>query len=152
MKIIRGLFGFVFLRVLNVRKGLNYDQMRDSSTSIYNMGKRVFSRKKSNHTGEKFEEAMARLNVSENDLRHRYAHCQKIFYIFSTISVLLLVYAVYLLWAHAFSGAMLAVCVAVLSGANAFKYNFWMFQIERRKLGCQLSEWRARSVHKDESL
>lgn len=91
---------------------------------------------------ETFEEAMSRLKVSDADLQSlttRYGWYTLLFLGLSLISFIVGFY--YLFAYHTISGWFLAIAVSLLFGANAFRYNFWYFQIKHRKLGCTVAEW-----------
>jgi len=92
---------------------------------------------------ETFEEAMERfgLNAEQvNEIGLTY-HYYAIFFL--VIALAILAFALYLLFHHlSFHGALLAIAVAVLSAAQAFKYDFWAFQIKVRKLGCTFQDWK----------
>lgn len=92
---------------------------------------------------ETFEDAMQRFGlnteqVNEIGLTYRY---YAIFFL--VVACMILAFAFYLLFHHlSFHGALLAIAVAVLSAAQAFKYDFWAFQIKVRKLGCTFKDWK----------
>lgn len=91
---------------------------------------------------ETFEEAMKRLNVDEAAVQESSKN-----YLFYSVAFFLLgaaafIYAFYLLILYTtFTGWLLGLAVSALFLAQAFRFNFWHFQIKYRKLGCTFAEW-----------
>jgi len=53
------------------------------------------------------------------------------------------VFAFYLLLVErTVSGFLIGLAVAGLFASQAFRYHFWYFQIQQRKLGCTLEDWK----------
>lgn len=91
---------------------------------------------------ETFEQALQRLNVTDEDLHHIRTRFRWYALLFVLLGVISFVVGFYYLFAyHTLSGWFLAMAVAMLFGANAFRYDFWYFQITQRKLGCTVHEW-----------
>lgn len=145
MRVIRGFFGFIGRHFLNVRRWTSYDFLKTSAVDVYSSGKTVF-KGPTIEKPESFDEALKRLNLSENDVTHRYNNCRKTAIIFFVITIVLVLYTLYLLYHGVFMGAILSLAVTVLVGLHAFKYHFWMFQIKHRKLGCTLDEWKSNKI------
>jgi intracellular multiplication protein IcmV len=94
------------------------------------------------HT-ETFEEAMVRLNLTEQDIKEQGERYFNFAVLFITLSILSIVFAFYLLFAErTFAGFLLGLAVTMLFGGQAVRYHFWMFQIRSRRLGCTLEEWK----------
>lgn len=91
---------------------------------------------------ETFEQALERLNVTEADLQHNAQRYQLYAWIFIALSVGACLASFYYLFHHGtLAGWCLAMVVAALLAVNAFRFDFWYFQIKHRKLGCSLHEW-----------
>lgn len=146
MKVVRGFFGFIGRNFLNVRRWVSYDFLKSSGTDVYRSGRAVF-KAPTIEKPESFDEALKRLNLSENDLEARLSNCYNTFVVFLVITCALALYTLYLLFHGVFMGAILALAVTVLVGMHAFKYHFWMFQIKNRKLGCSFDEWKSNKVN-----
>jgi len=92
---------------------------------------------------ESFEEAMERLGLTEEDLKNTIASYQSYSLLFLLVSIILFTYSFYLLFAHgAIGGFLLGLGVTAVSLIQAYKYDFWVFQMRRRKLGATFVEWR----------
>ena len=91
---------------------------------------------------ETFEQALQRLRVTEADLQETAKRYQLYRLIFLLLSIGSLLVGFYYLFAFkTLAGLVLAIAVASLFGAQAFRYDFWYFQIKQRKLGCTVDEW-----------
>ena len=91
---------------------------------------------------ETFEEAMTRLNITEEDLNLRKQEFFRLFVIFLAIAGVLFAYTMFITVRYAsFYGFILGIAVTSLSLAQGFKYHFWLTQITKRKLGLTLKEW-----------
>ena len=142
MKKTRKFFGFMGRNFFNVRRWTNYDYLKNSATDIYKTGQEVF-KGPAIKKPESFGEAAQRLHLSKQDLKERYDKCRTTFLIFSSVTTVLGLYTLYLLFTGIVMGAVLAFVLTGLVGIHAFKYHFWMFQIKNEKLGCSFSEWKS---------
>lgn len=119
--------------------GLNglVDQFRTTWSVIKNL----FTIRKPERQ-ETFEQAMQRFNLTEQDvvqIKSRYLYYSLLFL---SLAGVVFLYAFYLLiLKDTFAGWMLGMAVSTLLLANAFRYNFWFFQIKHKKLGCTFDEW-----------
>jgi intracellular multiplication protein IcmV len=91
---------------------------------------------------ETFEEAIARLNLNEADLHSLLKKFRDFSLIFLFFGLIAFMYAFYLLFSHAFSDFLLGIAVSALFFSQAFRYDFWVFQIKSRKLGASFAEWK----------
>ncbi|OGT38564.1 MAG: hypothetical protein A3F11_04730 [Gammaproteobacteria bacterium RIFCSPHIGHO2_12_FULL_37_14] len=127
----------------NPRAWFGYDSLKEDNKTIWVLLAELFS-PPGVVREETFEEAMQRLNLSEKDLQltARNYYLYALFFVVLGSSVL--VYAFYLMIQYRLFWAwLLAMSIASLFYANAFRYHFWFFQIKHRKLGCTFAEWRA---------
>jgi intracellular multiplication protein IcmV len=91
---------------------------------------------------ETFEQALQRLQITETDLQERMKQYRAYTFIFLALGAAAFMTGFYYLFAYGtFSAWMLAMVVALLFAANAFRFDFWCLQIKNRKLGCTLQEW-----------
>jgi len=96
---------------------------------------------------ETFEQAQARLGLSEQDILMRLKNLRLQSWIYAIAMILSLAYTVYLL----FSGYFACILALGVSGLFCFKFvtcRFWLFQIQHRSLGCNLHEWLQGKVKK----
>jgi len=91
---------------------------------------------------ETFEEAMVRLNLTEQDVSDRKKEFRRLFIIFSIISVAIFIYSVIIaVHKHNIGGFFMGFAITLYALSHAFKYHFWLYQINKRKLGCTVREW-----------
>jgi intracellular multiplication protein IcmV len=91
---------------------------------------------------ETFDEAVARFNLTEADLKER--EKDYLFYagIFLVLGLVSFVFGFYLLFVkRKFLDCLLGIAVAALFGTQGFRYHFWYFLIKQRKLGCTFDDW-----------
>jgi intracellular multiplication protein IcmV len=91
---------------------------------------------------ETFEQAMQRLGLTEADVQTGAASYRLYAVIFFLIGVALFAYAFYLLFSHtSILGFVLGLATTGLCVVQAFKFDFWSFQMRRRQLGATFAEW-----------
>lgn len=125
---------------VNVKAWMGWDIIKTSSRYVYDLGKGLFVPKKAEGE-ESFQEALARLNLTEADLEQRQKEFMHLFLVYGAIGLAIVVYSVYLFYSLNFMGGLLAIVVAGLAFAMAFRFHFWVFQIKHKKLGCSIHEW-----------
>ena len=90
---------------------------------------------------ETFEEAIARMNLTEADLKDR----QKMFlmqtFVYLGVGLCVLGYAIWLAFQGYITGMLVTFLVALLAFSYAFRSHFWLFQLKKRKLGCTFKEY-----------
>ena len=126
----------------NPREWLGYDSLKEQTQTIQSFVKEAATVRKPERT-ETFDEALQRLDMKEEELpgiATKYL-CYALFFL--GLAIVDFIYGIYLLFHHgAFLGMVLAFAVCALLLAQAFRYHFWFFQIQNRKLGCTFEEWR----------
>lgn len=138
---VKDVFKFSRKTFFNPSAWLGLDQLIAYNRVITSTLKTTFTAEKTEHA-ETFEEAMVRLNVTEAELQERAQLYRWYTLLFLLLGILSLGTGFYYLFAyHTFAGWLLATCVALLFGAQAFRYDFWHFQIKQRRLGCTVAEW-----------
>jgi len=125
---------------VDVPTWVGYAQLKDYAKNIGKNVSSLFIPKKAERV-ETFEEAMARLKLTEADLIARQKEFKRLILIFSFIGLILLGYTFYLLMDGSFRGAIASFALTLLIFSYSFRYHFWLFQIRQRKLGCTLREW-----------
>ncbi len=123
-----------------------YDMLRAQFRLSRDVLKESFTPAEPTHK-ETFEEAMKRLNVTDEDVAETASRYFLFSIFFAICGLATLVFSFYILISHgSFAGFILGVVSATLFVAFAFRYNFWTFQIKHRKLGCTFDEWRSGKV------
>jgi len=92
---------------------------------------------------ETFEQAMERQNLKDADVDQ--IATQYLTYSIALVAIAAVTFAagfIFVLEYKSFPGLLLCFAVTGILGAQAFRFNFWYFQIKQRKLGCTFQEWR----------
>lgn len=127
---------------INPKGWVGYDLIKDQTRSVWQILKGLFTPAKPERK-ETFKQAMQRLNVSENDLKEKEQTFLFYSYGFAILSVATFIISFfYLFQHHTIAGWLLGLAVSALLIAQAFRFNFWSFQIKHRKLGCTFEEWK----------
>jgi intracellular multiplication protein IcmV len=90
---------------------------------------------------ESFEEAMVRLNLTEESLALRAQQFKLYIIVFLIVLALLWAYALWMWWTGSLLAAVGTAFISLVLVAQVFRYHFWLFQIRQRKLGCSFREW-----------
>lgn len=92
---------------------------------------------------ETFEEATKRLELTEDDIKNTIFNYRLTALSFLILAILAFAYAFFLLFRHGtITGWLLGFAVSALFGSQAFKYDFWAFQMRRRQLGLTFTDWK----------
>jgi intracellular multiplication protein IcmV len=130
----------VFSRIFNVRSWIDFDRTKSFTLYLVNGFKRMFVPQK-NESGETFDEAMSRLNISEKELQDRKSALYRLSLLMSAAAILIFGYAIYHVLYGSYRAVIVSLVVMLIALALAFRYHFWYFQIKERKLGCTMQEW-----------
>jgi len=125
----------------NPRAWLGYDLLKAQTRETTSLIKDVVHPDESPHYQETFEEAMERFHLTEADIQKTQKNYLIIALVFLALAIPACFFALYLFFQGKFLGGLLALSLASLLLANAFRYHFWFFEIKQRKLGCTLNEW-----------
>ncbi|TAL59327.1 MAG: type IV secretion protein IcmV [Legionella sp.] len=132
--------GRVFKSVINVRYWADWDRVKAFTTSLYNGIVRMFVPSKTT-SDETFDQAIARLNITETDLDLKQKALFQLSMVMVAAAALILFYTGYQLFWGSFKAALISLVVMMIALVLAFRYHFWYFQIKKRKLGCTYEEW-----------
>lgn len=138
----RRAFTWAFKPFVNIFDWVGLRNIATQARFIGSSAKTYFVPRKAEHP-EKFNEAVKRLHLSEDDLLQKQNNFLKLAIIFAVIGVLIVIYSIYVAWFGYFSSFLLTLTVGILAFACAFRYHFWWFQVKQRKLGCTIKEWLA---------
>ncbi|STX40969.1 intracellular multiplication protein IcmV [Legionella donaldsonii] len=133
-------FVTIFKRIFNVRWWLDFDRLKSFTMYLANGFKRMFVPQQ-NAKGESFENAMARLNLSEKDLIAKQSALHRLSILMCGAALFIFAYAVYHLFYGSYRAVIVSLVIMMIALVLAFRYHFWYFQIKERKLGCSISEW-----------
>ena len=127
---------------INPSAWLGIPEIKDHTRTIWQLVRGLFVAPQAVYN-ETFEEALVRMKLTEEDIKNQAESFFIYSVVFATLCVVSFVFAFYLLFVdRSFSGCLLGMAVTALFGAQAVRYNFWVFQIQQRRLGCTLEEWK----------
>jgi len=138
-KLRRGL-AWTFKPMVDVKAWLCINAVKDNTRIVSSLAKAVFTPAKAKQN-ETFEQAVQRLNLTEDVLQERVKNFSRLALFYVVVAVGFLFYAVYLAIFGSFGSFLLALVVCCLVLTQAFRFHFWIFQIQHRKLGCGIDEW-----------
>lgn len=124
----------------DVKGWLGYDNVKREFNSTLNLAQSLITPEVATHK-ETFEQAVARLGLSEQDLKEQKSGMMRNAIIFVLFAVALLIYGFWQLYNHHFIAALIVSCLMLYCLTQAFRFHFWVFQIEQRKLGCTFKQW-----------
>jgi intracellular multiplication protein IcmV len=121
---------------------LGYNELKSNTQSVWSIVKGLFVKAEPTRT-ETFEQAMVRLKLTEVDVANRTTLYKRFALFFLVCALLVFGYAWYLVFSKgSITGFMLAFAASALFSGQAFQYDFWAFQMRRRKLGATVNEWK----------
>lgn len=143
--------GFSF-RIIDTRidRWLSVDYLKETTGHLKSIFVDTFVPKKARYS-ETFEEALERLQLSEQELLNRQTEFFRLFCFFIGLSLCVISYGIYLAYTKLFLSALIAFCLSLYALTQAFRFHFWLFQLKHRKLGCTLWEWFNSSIEPTES-
>jgi len=130
----------------NPSEWLGYSAMKANNRTLWEVLKDLFTMPKKEMVKEEtFEQAMQRLNMTEDDVESAVKNFRSYAIMFVIIGMTVFFYAFYLLFSVKgpyISAWLLGVATSALFLSQAFKYDFWSFQMKRRQLGATFEEWK----------
>lgn len=98
---------------------------------------------------ETFEQAMQRLNLTEDNIQTSAKRYHYIAIVFFGLGLLVFFHAFYLLFKGEWLSFFLGIAATSLFWAYSFKYDFWSLQMKRRQLGLTFSDWKKTLLNKE---
>lgn len=95
---------------------------------------------------ETFQESLVRLGITEADLEQRKKEFFRLVVIYTLIGLSIIFYGIYMAIQQHFAAGLISICLSLFAFGQAFRFHFWLFQVQHRKLGCTLKEWLNSSV------
>lgn len=124
-----------------VTSWMGLDQIKSIGRNTADLGNQLFTPDQANYT-ETFEEAMIRLNITEEQLNQRRREFTILMIIYILIACGLFSYSIYVIYAHKnIMGFIMSFAITLFALTHVFKYHFWLYQIRHKKLGCSLKDW-----------
>lgn len=90
---------------------------------------------------ESFDHAVAKFDLNEKTLQAKALGLKRLSYSLVGMAFFLMLYCIYQLCFGSLRSALIALIEVGIALVLAFRYHFWHFQIEHRKLGCSIKEW-----------
>ncbi|VVC75098.1 hypothetical protein AQUSIP_03740 [Aquicella siphonis] len=142
---VRDIFRISWRTFFNPAGWIDYEGLKNQNITIYNTLRALFTRATPGRQ-ETYEEAMKRLGVSDEEAQKTASAYRMYALCFFIVGLCIFVYAFYLLFGEfVITGWLLGLAASALCFAQAFKFDYWAFQIRQRKLGVTVSEW-SRSI------
>lgn len=147
-----GMFKKVGGRLVDVRvdKWMSWDYLGETTDRFKILLLDIVIPKKSS-TVETFEEAMQRLDLTEEDLVQRQKEFTRLCYFFVFLAVTIIIYALWMAFHGSMTTSLISFCLALYALTQAFRFHFWLFQLRNRKLGCSIREWMNSEIHQTPS-
>jgi intracellular multiplication protein IcmV len=139
MKIVRGM-GKIIKPFVNFPQWMGLGQITTVGKSIKDTAKSLAEKPKANRK-ETYEQAVARLHLSENDLKKRMQNLLLMAGVYCAMGALLFVYSIFLMFTAHLAAFFLSFVLTVVVLTLAFRQHFWYFQMKQRRLGCTVKEW-----------
>ncbi len=139
---LRDAFKFSRKTFFNPVGWLDYENLKHFNLTIKSILRALFSTAKPLRD-ETFEQAMQRLQLTKEDVKEgaKTYRCYAVLFLLLAIAVF--AYSIYLLFTHGtLTGLLIGIGTTGLFLSQAYKYDFWAFQMRRRKLGATYKEWK----------
>lgn len=140
-KVARGV-GRAVKPFVNVPRWMGWQNLKADQQRVGALAKSLMQSNKKPVIRETFEEAVARLNLTEEAISTRKRDLLRaaLFYVF--LAAVIFVYALYLLFIlKLVLGAAVAFMLVAVTLTLAFKQHFWYIQMKYRRLGFTFNEW-----------
>jgi len=139
---IRDIFKISRKTFFNPTAWIGYEYLKTEHNTIKSTVKNLFVIDKPTRK-ETFAAAIKRLDLTEERVQ-QIATTYRIYAIlFAVIGFVVFFYAFYLLFRYSsIPSWFLGLAASALFFSQAFRYDFWAFQMRRRKLGVTFKEWK----------
>jgi intracellular multiplication protein IcmV len=128
---------------INVRAWVGYDEIKSNTQNVISAVKTVYSTKTPVARTETFEEAIARMGLTEETLDKRKKYFLHFSMFYSLVALALITYAVIMFFtSHSIVGLLSLLLVGIML-LYAYHEHFWYMQMHKRRLGCTFKDWLA---------
>jgi intracellular multiplication protein IcmV len=136
-----------FSSITNVREWLALNEImfyarliKDAWKDLLHLGKRD----KTIPTNETFEEAMLRLQISEEEISKRRKYFFYYFLIYGFVTIAAIIYWIHLLNSKSsFLALVVGFIISIMMLVYTAKEHYWYMQMKLRKLNCTYKDWLA---------
>ena len=129
-----------FKKFYDVSAWLGTEEIKRNTKGLKDMLKSLFTISVPTHK-ETYEEAVQRLNLTQQDLSHRKKQFFQAAMVYFILFLLLLFYAIYLYVHSKFLACFSASMVSLLVLSFFFREHFWYTQMKHRRLGMTFAQW-----------
>lgn len=138
MKVTRGL-GRVFKPFVNFPRWMGLRQISANAAGIVRMIKDLRIHRPEVRQ-ESFEEAMERMNLTEEIIKERMKTCLFLSLTYTFAAICFFAYTLYMIF-HGHLGMIMGALVTTLMAVFAYRESFWYFQMKTRTLGNSFKDW-----------
>lgn len=136
-KIGKGVSYFFDFRI---DRWLNLKMLKETTHYFVTQTKAILKVEHAEKT-ENFDDAVERLQLSSDFIEtqsKRYLYLALVFLLFA---ILLFLYGLYILMQGNYMGGCTCFALFLYTLSCAFRFHFWHFQMQQKKLGCGLKDW-----------
>ncbi|EKE01722.1 MAG: IcmV [uncultured bacterium] len=138
----RGPIKKLFKSFVDVKKWMSYDEVVTNTKTTIGLFRRLISYSKPEAIRhETYEEAVARLGMTEAQLLNRKKAFLYSALVYGAFALVLFIYLIYLLVNAYFFAAFFDLILACLLFLTAYLEHFWYMQMQKKKLGCGFQDW-----------
>lgn len=123
-----------------VDRWVSWDTLASTTKEYQKVVEGLATPERSN-VAESFEDSMLRLGLTEADIQQRQVEFTRLYIFFILLALSIVFYGIYMAFMGHMISALISFCIAIYSLTQAFRFNFWLFQVKQRKLGCTVKEW-----------
>lgn len=132
----------IALFFFNPRVWFSWDRMKSMNEFILTFVERFFVVKpKDEKKSDSFNHAVAKLELDAKGLQVKSLGLKRLSYALVAMAFFLFLYSLYQLCFGSLRGTLISLIEVGIALVLAFRYHFWHFQIEQRKLGCSIKDW-----------
>jgi intracellular multiplication protein IcmV len=114
--------------------------LKRTANQILDLAKNLSTIKKPTHH-ETFDEAVSRLELSEEDIQERIRSYRNMSRVYLCVFLFGLIYMGYLLINQYYVASVMMVSFSMLIFSFFFRESFWCTQLVQRRLGLSFSDW-----------
>ncbi len=122
------------------KNAMGYGRLRKEAQGIKTLASGLSSAQKAARE-ETFQEALSRLNLTEQDIESREREFKRLVVVFAALGIGVLMYFIYAVTQKALIASLGSLGIFFFVLGQLFRYHFWLFQIRQRRLGCTFKEW-----------
>ena len=137
---IRHSLAWAFKPLVNVKGWMGYQEVKQGYQTLAHAFSDLLQVTPTDRR-ETFDEAVIRLNLNELKLKQQAKNFFRMLVVCLLIFIFMLTLSLYWLFTGGFFGGVVTLLFSFVALANAIRYHFWIYQINKRKLGCSLQQW-----------